>query len=176
MIFSIFGKNFQSTKMNNLKIEFKWSIVFTITTLAWIFLEKTLGWHDEKIADHYWLTMLFLPIAIFMFVLALREKRRRFYNKTLTWPEGFLSGLMVSVFAAALSPFAQYLTHQYITPEYFPNIIEYSVTNELMTIKKANAYFNINNYMMQSAIGVLVGGTVISAIAAIFLRRKEVQK
>ena len=111
--------------MRNLKIEFKWAIIFTITTLAWMFLEQTLGWHDEKIADHYWLTMLYIPIAIFMYILALREKRRRFYNKPLTWRQGFLSGIVVSVFAAALSPLAQYLTHHYITPEYFPNIIEY---------------------------------------------------
>ena len=54
----------------------------------------------------------------------------------------------------------------------FPNIIEYSVTNELMTIGAANEYFNITNYMMQSAIGLLVGGLVLSAIAALILRRK----
>jgi hypothetical protein len=158
--------------MKNLKIEFKWAIIFTIATLAWMFLEKTLGWHDEEIADHYWLTFLFLPIAIFMFLLALREKRRRYYNKKMTWLEGFLCGFTVSVFVAALSPLGQYFTHHYITPEYFPNIIEYSVTNELMTIKKANDYFNMNNYMLQSAIGAFAGGTIISAIVAIFVRRK----
>ena len=157
--------------MRNLKIEFKWAIIFTIASLTWMFLEQTLGWHDEKIADHYWLTMLYIPLAIFMYILALREKRRRFYNKQLSWRQGFLSGFVVSLFAAALSPVAQYLTHNYITPAYFPNIIEYSVTNELMTIGAANEYFNINNYMMQSAIGVLIGGFVLSAIAAFILRR-----
>ena len=163
--------------MKNLKIEFKWAIIFTITMLAWMFLEKTLGWHDEKIADHYWLTLLVMPIAIFMYILALREKRRLYYNKKMTWFQGFLCVLMVSVFAAALSPGAQYITHNYITPEYFPNVIDpnvidYSVTHDLMTMKAANDYFNIKNYTMQSAIGALVGGTIFSAIAAIFIRRK----
>ena len=158
--------------MKNLKIEFKWAIIFTITMLAWMFLEKTLGWHDEKIANHYWLTMLVLPIAVFMYILALREKRRRYYNKKMTWLQGFLCGFMVSVFAAALSPGAQYLTHHYITPEYFPNIIDYSVTYDLMTIEAANEYFSIKNYMLQSAFGVLIGGAIFSAIAAIFIRRK----
>ena len=158
--------------MRNLKIEFKWAIIFTITTLAWMFLEQTLGWHDEKIADHYWLSMLYMPVAIFLYILALREKRRRFYNKQLTWRQGFLSGFVVSVFATALSPLAQNLTHYYITPEYFPNIIEYSVTNELMTLGAANEYFNITNYIMQSAIGVLIGGLMLLAIAAFILRRK----
>ena len=65
--------------MKNIKIEFKWAIIFTIMTLVWMLLEKTLGWHDEKIADHYWLTLLFIPIAIFMYLLALREKRRQIH-------------------------------------------------------------------------------------------------
>jgi peptidoglycan/LPS O-acetylase OafA/YrhL len=158
--------------MKNLKIELKWAIVFTIALLAWMFLEKTLGWHEENIADHYWLTLLFMPIAILMYVLALREKRRRYYDKKMTWLQGFLSGLMVSVFVALLSPVAQYVTHNYITPEYFPNIIEYSVTNEIMTLKAANEYFNIQSYMLQSAIGALAIGAITSAIVAVFMRRK----
>jgi glucan phosphoethanolaminetransferase (alkaline phosphatase superfamily) len=160
--------------MKNLKIEFKWAIIFTIATLAWMLLEKTLGWHDEKIADHYWLTLLFLPVVILLYVLALREKRRRFYDKKITWKQAFLSGLMVSVFAASLSPIAQYLTHNYITPEFFVKVKEYSVTNKLMTANAANDYFNINHYILQAALSALIGGAIISAIVAVFIRRKSV--
>lgn len=158
--------------MKHLKIELKWSIVFTIMTLAWMLLEKTLGWHDEKIANHYWITLLFLPFAIFMYVLAIREKRRRFYHKKITWKQAFYSGVMLSVFTAALSPLAQYITHNYITPEYFINVREYSVTNKLMTFEAANDYFNITNYSMQVALGILIGGSIISAIIAFFLKRE----
>ncbi len=162
--------------MEHFKIEVKWAIVFTILSLAWMLLEKTLGWHDEQIADHFWLTLLFLPFAILMYILVMREKRRRFFNRTLTWRQGFITGLKMAVFVALLSPLAQYITHNYITPEYFNNVIEYSITNELMTIKKANEYFNINNYMMQSAIGALGGGLVISALVAIFMKRSRNEK
>jgi len=158
--------------MKNLQIEFKWAIIFTIATLAWMLLEKTLGWHDEQIANHDWLTLLFLPFIILMYVLALREKRRRYYNKTITWRQAFLSGLIVSIFAAALSPLAQYITHNYITPEFFVKVKDYSVTNNLMTVNAVNDYYNINNYMMQAALSSLIGGTLISAIVAIFMRRK----
>ena len=129
--------------MKKLKIEFKWAIVFTITLLAWMLLEKTLGWHEENIANHWWLTMLFAPFAIFIYLLAVREKRRRVYNKKMTWLQGFISGTILTVFVALLSPIAQYITHNYITPEYFKTVIEYSITNDLMTRTKANDYFNI---------------------------------
>lgn len=140
--------------------------------LLWMLFEKTLGWHDERIADHYWLTFLFFPIGIFMTVLVMREKRRRVYAGKMTWLEGFLTGLKMSVFVALLSPLTQYITHNYITPEYFNNVIEYSVTNDLMNIKKANDVFSFNSYILQSFIGALLGGVVTSAIVAIFMRRK----
>ena len=158
--------------MKKIYIELKWAVIFTITMLSWMVLEKTLGWHEEQIADHWWLTLLFMPFAVSIYILALREKRRRAYNRKLTWVQGFLAGLIMSVFVALLSPIAQYITHNYITPEYFNNVIEYSVTNELMTRTKANAYFNIENYMWQSAFGALGMGIGTAAIVAIFLRRK----
>lgn len=172
ILFLVSSESVKSTSyMKHLKIELKWAIVFTIMTLAWMLLEKTLGWHDEKIANHFWITLLFLPFAIFMFVLAIREKRRRFYQKSITWKQAFYSGVILSVFIAALSPLAQYITYNYITPKYFINVIDYSVTNKLMTFKAANEYFNITNYSMQVAVGVLLGGTIMSAIIAFFLKR-----
>jgi hypothetical protein len=139
--------------------------------LVWMLLEKTLGWHDAQIADHKWITMLFVPFAVFMYVLAMRETRRRFYNRKITWLQGFLSGLIITIFIALLSPLAQYLTHNYITPEYFENVKDYSITNKLMTIETANEYFNLNTYLLQSFFGALLGGVLTSAIVAIFLRR-----
>tara|TARA_B100002051_G_C16658029_1_gene597596 strand:+ start:82 stop:576 length:495 start_codon:yes stop_codon:yes gene_type:complete len=158
--------------MKKIFIEFKWAVIFTITMLSWMLLEKTLGWHEEQIADHWWLTMLFAPFAILMYLLEMREKRRRVYGGKMTWLQGFISGIILSVFVALLSPLAQYITHNYITPQYFNNVIEYSVTNDLMTREKANEYFNISSYMWQSAIGAFGFGVITAAVVAIFVRKK----
>lgn len=158
--------------MKRVKIELKWAIIFTIMSLAWMLLEKTLGWHDENIADHWWLTLFFLPFAIIIYILAMRETRRRVYKGKMTWRQGFLSGLLMAVFVTLLSPLAQYITHNYITPEYFETVRNYSVTNELMSIQKANAYFNITSYMWQATIGAFAGGFITSAIGALFLMKK----
>ncbi len=158
--------------MKKIFIEFKWAIIITITLLSWILLEKTLGWHQEHIADHWWFTLLFSPFAIFMYVLEMREKRRRVYNGTITWLQGFVSGVILSVFVALLSPVAQYITHNFITPEYFNNVIEYSVTNDVITREQTNDYFNINGYMWQAAIGAFCFGTITAAVVAIFVRKK----
>ena len=157
--------------MKPIKIELKWAIITTITMLAWMLFEKTLGWHDEKIADHYWLTLLFMPFVILMYILVMREKRRRYFDKKMTWVQGFVTGLKMAIFVALLSPLAQYVTHNYITPEYFETVSQYSITNDLMSIEEANDYFNINNYIWQAALGALGGGVILSAIVALFMKR-----
>ncbi len=153
-------------------IELKWALIFTFALLCWMLLEKTLGWHEEQIANHQWLTLFFTPFAILLYLLALREKRRRVYGGKMTWLQGFISGAILTLFIALLSPLTQYITHNYITTEYFNNVIEYSVTNELMTRTRANEYFNINSYIWQSLFGALGLGILTAALVAIFVRKK----
>lgn len=159
-------------RIRHFKIELKWAIIATILSLSWMLLEKTLGWHDEQIADHYWLTLMFIPFIVLMYVLCIREKRRRVFNKKLTWRQGFFTGARLALIITLLSPLAQYITHNYITPKYFEKVKEYSITNELMTVRAANDYFNIGNYIWQAAAGALIGGVVIAAIVALFLKKK----
>ena len=48
--------------MKNFKIEFKWAITFIIAQLAWMYLEKATGLHDEHVAKHLIYTNLFAVI------------------------------------------------------------------------------------------------------------------
>jgi len=159
--------------MKNVKIELKWAIIFTLTTLAWMLLEKTLGFHDERIENYWWLILLYLPVAFFIYILAMRETRRRVYKGVMTWRQGFLSGLLMAVFVTLLSPLAQYVTHNYITPEYFESVRDYSVTNEFLTLEQANNYLNITSYRWQAVIGSFLGGIATAAIGA-FVTRKQI--
>ncbi len=157
--------------MKKVYIELKWAIIFSIALLSWIFFEKTMGWQNDNIANFWWLTLLFAPVAIFFYLLALREKRRRVYDRKMTWNQGFISGLIISVFVALLSPLTEYVAYNFFTSDNFNTIAESSVTNELMARSKMNDIFRINNYRWQSAFGLFVFGTATAATAAIFVRK-----
>lgn len=159
--------------MKNLKIEFKWAIIFVITTLIWMTLEKLVGLHDEHIAQHPIYTNLFAIPAIIMYVLALRDKRNNFYEGTMTYQQGFVAGLIMTVIIAVLSPLAQYIVSTVITPEYFPNAIRYAVNEGLLSQEQAEAQFNLQSYMIQGVIGALIMGVLTSAIVALFVRRRS---
>ena len=159
--------------MNKFSIEIKWGIIFTIAALLWMYIEKALGWHDELISKHAIYTNIFAVVAIVVYVLALRDKKLNFYNGQITWTQGFISGVIVSVVVAILAPLAQYVTHEFITPNYFENVITYSVENDMMNQEGAEAYFSLTSYMMQAAFGALAMGVVTSAIVALFVKSKK---
>ena len=76
--------------MKKFAIEIKWGVIFTIISLIWVFLEKSLGWHDEHIAQHAIYTNLFAIVAIVVYVLALIDKRKNFYQGKMNWSQGFM--------------------------------------------------------------------------------------
>ncbi|WP_296699261.1 DUF4199 domain-containing protein [Algoriphagus sp.] len=159
--------------MKNISIEIKWAFIFVLMMLAWMFLEKSLGWHDELIDQHSSFTNLVAIPSIIIYVFALLDKKKNYYHGQMSYKEGFLSGVIISVIVAVLSPFSQYITVEYITPEFFSNMIEYSVSSGALTQEEAEGWFNLKSYMIQSVIGALVMGIITAAIVAIFTKSKK---
>lgn len=163
--------------MQKIKIEFKWSIIFSIVGLVWMLLEKLVGLHSTYIDYHMYLTNLFAIPAIWVMVLALKDKKRNFYGGQMTYVNGLVSGLVLSAIIAAFSPLTQWITSFVITPEYFPNVIKRSVElGYYKTTAEAEAVFNYKNYATQGLMGALGMGVVTTAIAMIFLRTKPAKQ
>ena len=166
--------------MKNWNLEIRWGVIFTLVALLWMVMEKALGWHDEHLDKHMWLTNLFAIPAILVFVLAMKEKRIKVYNGSINFIQAFLTAVKISVVVAILSPISQYITSVYITPNYFKNVIPLSVEmGYYNTIEEAEAFFNLESYMFQSVIGALIMGVVTGAIIATIqhfkftIRRKQ---
>lgn len=153
------------------KFEIKWGVLFTLFALLWMAFEKAMGWHDTHIDQHATYTNFFAFIAILVYVLAFLDKRKNVKGQ-MKWKHGFFFGLGIAVVVAILSPLSQWIVSAFISPDYFQNAIEYAVGNGKMTQIDAEAYFNLESYMVQASIGALVMGAVTSAIVALFIRKK----
>ena len=162
--------------MWNRKIEIKWALIFTVVGLLWMVLEKASGLHDRYIDYHVYLTNMFAIPAILVMVLALKDKKKGFYNGQMNYQQGLISGVFISVFIALLSPLSQWITSYVITPEYFTNAIKRSVElGYYPTREEAEANFNFQNYVIQGVVGALVMGILTTAIAMLFIRTKGVR-
>lgn len=160
--------------MASIKIEIKWAIIFSLMGLVWMLLEKLSGLHSTYIDYHLYLTNLFAIPAIWVMVLALKEKKKVYYNGNISYKQGLISGIVLSFIIALFSPLTQWITTYIITPDYFPNVIKRSVEiGYFKTTAEAEANFNYSNYAVQGAIAALIMGLVTTAIAMIFIRTKK---
>jgi hypothetical protein len=158
--------------MRKYAIEIKWGLIFVIIALLWMYFEKQMGWHGENIANHAMFTNFFAIIAILIYVFALRDKRKNNYGGYMTWKQGFISGLIITAVVTVFAPISQYITHVIISPEYFPNVIDYVVETGHMTRHVAEGHFNMGSYIVQSTIFGIVVGAITSALVALFMRKK----
>jgi hypothetical protein len=159
--------------MKSIKIEIKWAIIFVVTTLVWMVIEKISGLYSEHIDKHEVVSMFFMIPAISVYVFALLDKRKTFYGGTMSYKQGFISGLIITALVTLISPLTQYITTVFIGPEYFSNVIVYVVEQGKMTQTEAEAYFNLKNYIIEGLIGAPIMGLMTTAIIAIFTRKKK---
>lgn len=156
--------------MKKFRIELKWGFLFFLSGLAWMALEKNLGWHDRLIEQHATYTLLYAPLAIFIYVIALWEKKKKTYQGRMTYLQGLLSGLLITLVVVVLTPLSQYVSHSLISPTYFPNIIQLSVSSGKRTLPEAEAYFNLMNYTTQSVFFAGVMGILTTVVVMIFMK------
>jgi hypothetical protein len=158
--------------MSMYKTEIKWALLFMGTTLVWMLLERLTGLHSTHIDKHATYTNFFALVAIAVYVFALRDKRSSDLQGKMTFKEGLLSGVIISIIVGILTPFGQVITAYVISPNYFENAIAYGVSQGLTSQADAEAFFNLKNYVIQSTIFAPVMGVTTSAVVAFFLKTK----
>lgn len=159
--------------MKKFTIEIKWAFIFIIMMLLWMLMEKLTGLHDANIDKHPIVTNFVAIPAILIYVLAFLEKRRKSFGGYMTYLQGFVTGVIITVIVTIFTPLTQFITSEFITPQYFENAINYSVESGYMTREAAQEYFNLSNYMVMSTFGAFIMGVVSSAIIAIFTIKRD---
>lgn len=158
--------------MKTVSTEIKWSFFFILMMLLWMLMEKLSGLHGEHIDKHIIVTNFVAIPAIAMYVFAFIDKRKRDYDNKMTYKQGLRTGFIMTGIITVFSPLTQYITSVYISPEYFANAIEYSVSENMMSRSDAEAFFNMKSYLIQTVIGTPIMGIVTTLIVAIFTRKK----
>ncbi len=158
--------------MKNYTHEIKWALYFALMMLVWMVFERMAGLHDEHIDKHPLITNFVAIPAIAMYVFALRQKREKAYGGHMSYKQGFMSGLIMTLVITILSPLTQYITSTIITPDFFTNAINYAVSEGKMSQTEAEDYFSLTNYVKQTILFTPVMGIVTTAIVAVFVKRK----
>ena len=156
------------------KIEFKWAILFVMMQILWMLCERLIGLHSEHIDKHPIYTNFVAIPSIAIYVFALLDKRKNHFQGTMTYKEGFITGVVITFIVTFFTPLTQLIVSKIITPEYIQNVIEYSVNKGLMSTTEASNYFNLKNYIKQAVVGAPILGIFTTVIVALFTKKKKV--
>jgi len=155
------------------KFEALWGVLFIIVLLLWMYFEKAMGWHDVNIDKQAVYTNIFAFVAVLVYFIALYHIRKAKYGGTAGFRELFISGIVITLVAAVLSPLAQYLVLAVISPEFLNNSIIYAVKSGNSTPEEAKKYFNLNSFILMAAPFALVTGVITAAFVAFFLKNSK---
>lgn len=158
--------------MKKFKIEFKWAFIFIAMMLLWMWIEKLTGLHDEHINKHSIYSNFVIIPAVLIYVLALIDKRKNYFEGKINFKQAFTSGLIITAIITALSPLTQIITTEIISPDYFNNMIDYSVEQEIYSPAEARVYFNLKSYILQSLWFTPLMGVITTLIVSLAVRRK----
>jgi len=158
--------------MNKFKIEFKWAIYYTFLGIMWFQLEKYLGYHDKNIVNYTFFTNFIYIFIFILYLLFLLDKKKNFFKGNMSWQQGFLSGVILGIFAMILTPFAIYFSLKYVNPDFFKNMINYSISKG-MKLENAQAMFGTTAYMIFATFSTFSFGIIFAALASSIVKTKK---
>lgn len=161
--------------MKKFEIEFKWALYFTAFNMLWLSLEKYFGWHDEAIQLHIFYSLIIIVPQSILYYFALTDKKKKYFNNNITWQQAFLSGGILSLLIAGLSPATVYYMHTFLSP----NFIDLATHNFLENGGKeesVKSFHSLEAYIKNSILFNVSLGIVISGIVALFIQSSKKQK
>lgn len=153
--------------MNKYAIEIKWTAIFSIVYLIWMIFEKMLGYHSEKALQEPIFNLLFIPISVVLFYLAIKNKKKTIFNNEMEWKQGFASGIVLTLLLAITTTVVVMFTFNIISPNYFETAIEASKNKEV-----AQFNYNFPVFIKNNIFDKLSFGVVFSAIMSYLLKTK----
>lgn len=160
--------------MRNFSIEFKWASLATLAALVWMFIVKSLGFHElEKIRYEVGLQLVFNLGLVIFYWLGIRQKKKDFYNGVISWQRAFLSGLIICIMITFFFPLIQYITFNQVTPNFMEILQEAMVTQTKMSLEDAQNYATFDIFLRNGVTNNLSFGVVIIAIISYFIQTKN---
>nr|WP_317632296.1 DUF4199 domain-containing protein [uncultured Flavobacterium sp.] len=163
--------------MNKFSILIKWAIRFTFIAVLWSYLEKLLGYHSDKISNHFSFGLIFGIVYIIIYYLTLAEVWTKVYNENISYKSSFLNLAALTLLIAFLSPFPHLVMHNYISPEYFSNAIALSEGKTAQKLEFAKSYYTLTSFVLNGIQNTFSIGILLSTIVPLaFIKRVKKNK
>lgn len=150
----------------------RWAGLNALLFLGWMLMERLAGFHSTRLEQQPLVGALILLPTLMLYVLAIREVKRNCPAHQWNWKQGFFAGCLLTVFIVLLSPLNYVITESLISPRYFVNLVEYTVSHGVMTREQALQQFNVGYYSRTSIVAGSLFGLMFSAVIVLFMTKR----
>lgn len=166
------------------KIALKYGLLIVVFLFLWLTLEYMVGLRTDYVRFHPLATLLSLVIPLLFLYYGMREAQKSYRGvEEFTYGKAFQTGILITLVVAVLSPIGQWLFFSVLAPDFFdsmqPNVEAQKLSQDIdaeVARREGEEPMYLSAYLMQSALGYLIAGVVMSAILAIFVRDKALPK
>ena len=164
-----------------MKTEIKYGFNISVAGFAFICAEFLLGLHTKFVKWHPMVSWVAMLIPVLGLIFAIRQKRYEL-GGFISYKKSLRTGVLVSIVSAIVNPLFIFIYYKIVNPGWTAFMVEEarkfaisSGKDPFEAMKNAEIYFSMKSYMIQSALGALGGGILISLILAYFLQKKEIK-
>lgn len=156
--------------MSQYRIEIKWAIIHAIILLIWVLIEQLSGLRDTNLELQQNISILILVPTIIIYVLTILDKKRHFYKGEMSFVQGFLCGIALTVCIMILTPVVQFISSYLISPHYFENLISFTVKKGEVTREMAEKQFTYGNFLFTNLVFEMITGVVFAAFIPLWTK------
>jgi hypothetical protein len=163
-----------------MKTELKYGLITGFGVSIYVMIEYLLGFHTTRpdIGEYSGYFSSVIPIVALLF--AIKEKRSRSFGGYISFWQGFITGMVVTVISALIITGFFVVYNEYINPEgtrYISDwraeqMREQNISEDAIAVS-IEEYNAMNNPLFIFA-GTFLMGLLITAILAFLLRRKKI--
>ena len=149
-------------------LELKWGAIVVMASFIWVCVEYVFGLHDQHIELQPLFTTLWIPFALLLVFVALREKKRAVGGRLTYW-QGVRSAALMGIVVGLLTPPSIWVFFRFVNPGFFDAMIDQSVATGVSRAD-AEAYFSESRYLLMEGVGGALGTVVVGLLVMVFLR------
>lgn len=164
-------------------LEIRWGLLIGLARAIWMLLEYFLGWHGRQF-EHYSLVSSFDAVILLVGIpLAIRDKRQDDMGELISFRVALRTGIIVTAVAASVSVLFMIMYFNVINPGWTEFAAEYTRQQMQLidapqqeiaeAVENARIKFSRGYKMFETAISVIIQGSLLSVLAALLLRRKN---
>ncbi|MBN9351153.1 MAG: DUF4199 domain-containing protein [Chitinophagaceae bacterium] len=152
------------------KIEIKWAVYYSLFLIFYGIVAQISGLHDKYLSEEQNISLLLIIPAVLTYIFCLLDERKHSETGDLNYIQSLLGLVRLSIIILILTPLVLFISYNIVSPDYFKNQINYSVSNKILSLGDAQKVFTYWRYVLNSMGFQFITGIMYSAFVPLFIK------